>query len=129
MRHFLCASHQKRDQRFHLAEHHFIYELNGIDTIPASELTAEETAIIMHRDPVVVTGPYAFPEDNHQDLSHISSEVPTSTLLTCVLELLRYGGCYSLLRRQWCLFRSSLGTHSGLSGSSWCKSETLVSWL
>ena len=129
MRHFLCISHQKRDQRYHLEEHQFIYELNGTDTIPSSELTEEERRIILARKPVVLSGPYPFPEDNHQDLSHITSEVPLSTLLTCVMELLRHGGNYSLLRKQWCQFRSSLGTQSGLSGSSWSKSETLVSIL
>ena len=129
MRHFLCISHQKRDQRYHLAEHQFIYELNGTDTIPSSDLTEGERQIILARKPVVLTGPYPFPEDNHRDLSHITSEVPLSTLLTCVMELLRHGGNYSLLRKQWCQFRSSLGTQSGLSGSSWSKSETLVSIL
>ena len=129
MRHFLCATHQRRDQRYHLEENQFIYELNGVDVIPASELTQEETDIIMTRKAVVASGPFAFPEDNHQNLEHITSEVPISTLLTCVLELLRHGGSYSLLRKQWCQFRSSLGTHSGLTGSSWSKSETLVSWV
>ena len=100
MRHFLCATHQRRDQRYHLAEHHFIFELNGTDTIPANELREEDRNIIMSRKEVVPSGPYPFPEDNHQDLSHISSEVPISTLLTCVMELLRHGGDYSLLRKQ-----------------------------
>ena len=47
LRHFLCATHLRRDQRYHLTEHHFIYELIGVDTIPANDLSEEDRNIMI----------------------------------------------------------------------------------
>ena len=66
---------------------------------------------------------YPFPEDLVAKHSRVESEVP---FMTFVGELLRSGGEFSLLRRLWGHFCSSLGDRKTEFALNWSRSETVV---
>ena len=49
------------------------------------------------------------------------------TMINCLVELLRSGGDYLLLRKLWGHFRATLGTDSPLYNLTWSRGESLVS--
>ena len=72
---------------------------------------------------------FNFPEDLLPSCTRVDSSVPLMTLVTCLLELLRAGGSYVLLRRLWGCFHATLGPDNPLYKLNWSRAESLVSCL
>ena len=71
---------------------------------------------------------YLFPEDRLSKHSQITSRVPLLTMVSCLTEVLRGGGSYTMLRRLWRFFCASLSETDPRYRVAWNKSETLVSF-
>ena len=67
-----------------------------------------------------------FLEDEVDTLVGVPSNVPPSTLVGCLFELLRNGGSQVFLRRLWNQFRTTLPVESAYASVTWSKPETLV---
>ena len=72
---------------------------------------------------------FSFPEDLLPACTQVDSSVPLLTLVNCLLELLRSGGSYTLLRKLWGCFRATLGPENPLYSLKWSREESLVSIL
>ena len=72
---------------------------------------------------------FSFPEDLLPACTQVDSSVPLLTLVNCLLELLRSGGSYTLLRKLWGCFRATLGPENPLYSLKWSREESLVSTL
>ena len=72
---------------------------------------------------------FSFPEDLLPACTRIASSVPHMTVINCLVELLRSGGDYLLLRKLWGHFRATLGTDSPLYNLAWSRGESLVSFV
>ena len=70
---------------------------------------------------------FSFPEDLLPACTQVNSSVPLMTMVNCLLELLRSGGSYTLLRRLWGNFRATLGRDNPLYSLNWSQVESLVS--
>ena len=70
---------------------------------------------------------FSFPEDLLPACTQVNSSVPLMTMVNCLLELLRCGGSYTLLRRLWGNFRATLGRDNPLYSLNWSQVESLVS--
>ena len=71
---------------------------------------------------------FGFPEDLLPACNQANSSVPLMTMVNCLVELLRSGGSYTLLRRLWGSFRATLGRDSPLYSLNWSQAESLVSY-
>ena len=69
---------------------------------------------------------YPFPEDLVAKHSRLESKVPFMTFVGCLGEFLRSGGDFSLLRRLWGHFCSSLGDRKTEFALNWRRSKTVV---
>ena len=67
-----------------------------------------------------------FFEDEVDSLVGVSSSVPPSKLVGCLLERLRSGGSQVFLRRLWNHFRTTLPVESPYASVTWSKTDTLV---
>ena len=72
---------------------------------------------------------FSFPEDLLPACTKYDSSVPLLILVNCLLELLRSGGNYTLLRKLWDCFRATLGPDNPLYTLKWSREESLVSIL
>ena len=72
---------------------------------------------------------FSFPEDLLPACVQTDSSVPLMTMVNCLIELLRFGGSYSLLRKLWGCFRATLGPENPLYSIQWSRSESLVGIL
>ena len=73
---------------------------------------------------------FSFPEDLLPACTRADSSVPIMTMINCLVELLRSGGDYLLLRKLWGHFRATIGTENPLYNMTWSRGESLVSfWL
>ena len=70
---------------------------------------------------------FSFPEDLLPACTQVDSSIPLMTLINCLLELLRSGGSYTLLRKLWGCFRATLGPEDPLFKLNWSRPESLVS--
>ena len=70
---------------------------------------------------------FSFPEDLFPACTQVDSSVLLLTLVKCLLELLRSGGSYTLLRKLWGCFRATLGPEKLLYSLKWSREESLVS--
>ena len=71
---------------------------------------------------------FSFPEDLLPACTQSNSSVPLMTMVNCLVELLRSGGSYTLLRRLWGSFRATLGRDSPLYSLNRSQAESLVSY-
>ena len=71
---------------------------------------------------------HLFPEDRLPKHSEIRSRVPLLTTVSCLTEVLRGGGIYTMLRRLWGFFCPSLADTDPLYRVTWNKPETLVNF-
>ena len=94
--------------------------------MPASELSAEQSAEIEATPPVNLGKKNNFVEDEVDALAGVPSNVPPSTQVGCLFELLRSGGSQGFLRRLCNQFRTTLPLESPHAVASWSKTETLV---
>ena len=69
---------------------------------------------------------FSFPEDLLPACVQPDSSVPLMTMVNCLIELLRFGGSYTLLRKLWGCFRATLGPENPLYSIQWSRSESLV---
>ena len=72
---------------------------------------------------------FSFPEDLLPACTRVDSSVPLITMINCLVELLRSGGDYLLLKKLWGHFRATLGTDSPLYSLTWSRGESLVSFI
>ena len=124
-RHFKCKGHLAKDQRYRLDHEDFIYT-DKLDAIPVAEVSAELRAEIEKTPPVVLGRMNKFLEDEVDALVGVPSNVPPTTLVGCLLELLRSGGSQAFLRRLWNQFRTTLPVESPYASVTWSKTETVV---
>ena len=71
---------------------------------------------------------FSFPEDLLPACVQVTSSVPMMTMVNCLIEMFRYGGSYTLLRRLWGSFRATLVRDNPLYNLNWSQAESLVSW-
>ena len=124
-RHARCKSHYLRDRRYRLDYEDVIYD-RDFSLIPVSEISAELRAEIEKTPPVSLGKKNPFVEDEIDSIVGVPSNIPPSTLVGCLFDLLRSGGSQSLLRRLWMQFRTTLPVDSLYAQSTWSKTETFV---
>ena len=88
-------------------------------------LSAEQEADFLSR--VCRGRAEGFPEDLLPSCTREGSSVPLLTMVTSLMELLRCGGSYLLLRKLRGCFRATLGRKNPLYSLTWSRSESLVS--
>ena len=71
---------------------------------------------------------FSFPEDLLPACTQVNSSVPLMTMFNCLVELLRSGGSYTLLRRLLESFRALLGRDNPLNSLNSSRSEAVVSF-
>ena len=69
---------------------------------------------------------FSFPEDLLPSCTRVDSSVPLLTMVNCLIELLRSGGDYLLLRKLWGHFRATLASENPLFNLAWNRGESLV---
>ena len=114
-----------KDRRYCLDHEDVIYSEN-LDAIPVAEVSAELRAEIELTPPVTLGRVNKFVEDKVDALVVVPSNVPPTSLVGCLFELLRSGGSQVFLRRLWNQFRTTLPVESPYASVSWSKTETLV---
>ena len=124
-RHAVCKSHYLRDRRYRFEYEDVIYSPT-FELIPVSTISAELRDEILLTPPVTLGKRYPFIEDEIDSIVGVPSNIPPSTLVGCLFELLRSGGSQSLLRRLWMQFRTTLPVDSVYAQSTWSKTETFV---
>ena len=124
-RHFKCKGHYAKDRRYRYDHEEMIFT-EKFDAIPVAELTVEQRAEIEQTPPVVLGKMNKFLEDEVDALVGVPSNVPPTTLVGCLFELLRSGGSQVFLRRLWNQFRMTLPVESPYASVTWSKTETLV---
>ena len=124
-RHFECKGHYTKDRRYRFDHEDFIYT-EKFDAIPVSEISSELRAEIEKTPPVTLGKMNNFVEDEVDALVGVPSNVPPTTLVGCLFELLRSGGSQMFLRRLWSQFRTTLPVDSPYACVTWRKTETLV---
>ena len=100
-----------KDRRYRLDHEDVIYSEN-LDAIPVAEVSAELRAEIELTLPVTLGRMNKFVEDEVEALVGVPSNVPPTTLVGCLFELLRSGGSQVFLRRLWNQFRTTLPVES-----------------
>ena len=114
-----------KDRRYRLDHEDVIYSEN-LGAIPIAEVSAELRAEIELTPPVRLGRMSKFVEDEVDALVGVPSNVPPTTLVGCLFELLRSGGSQVFLRRLWNQFRTTLPVEGPYASVSWSKTETLV---
>ena len=72
---------------------------------------------------------FSFPEDLLPACTQVNSSVPLMTMVNCLIELLRPGGSYTLLRRLLGSFRATPGHDNPLYSLNCSQVESLVSCI
>ena len=124
-RHFKCKGHFAKDRRYRFDHEDFIYT-EKFDAIAVSEVSLELRAEIEKTPPVTLGKMNNFVEDEVNALVGVPPNVPPTTLVGCLFEILRSGGSQMFLRRLWSQFRTTLPVHSPYACVTWSKTETLV---
>ena len=124
-RHFKCKSHCLKGCRYHYDHEDVIYT-EKFDLIRVADLSAELRAEIEETPPVVLGRMNKFIEDEVDALVGVPSNVPPTTLVGCLFELLRSRGSQVFLRRLWNQLRTTLADESPYASVTWSKTETLV---
>ena len=96
------------------------------DAVDVSSIPPELRAEIEMTPPVVLGKKNAFAEDEIDALVGVESNVPSSTLVGSLFELLRSGGSHSFLRRLWNEFRATIPVECNFAQATWSKTETWV---
>ena len=124
-RHFECKGHYLKDRRYRY-DHEDVIFTEKFDPIRVADLSAELRAEIEETPPVVLGRMNKFIEDEVDALVGVPSNVPPTTLVGCLFELLRSAGSQVFLRRLWNKFRTTLPVESPYASVTWSKTETLV---
>ena len=124
-RHVKCKGHYLKDRRYRYNHEDVIYT-EKFDPIRIADFPAELRAEIEETSPVVLGKMNKFIEDEVDALVGVTSNVPPTTLVGCLFELLRSGGSQVFLRRLWNQFRTTFPVESPCASVTWSKTETLV---
>ena len=124
-RHFTRKSHFVKDRRYCL-DHEDVLFTTRFDEVPVSSISAELRAEIEKTPAVVLGKKNPFIEDEVDALVGVVSNVPSSTLVGGLFELLGSGGSHRFLRRLWSQFQAALPVDSSCAQATWSKTETLV---
>ena len=124
-RHFGRKTHFAKDRRYRLDHEDFIYT-EKFDEIAVATISPELRAEIELTPPVVLGPKNAFEEDEVDALVGVVSNVPCSTLVGGLFELLRSGGSHSFLRRLWSQFRTTIPVETSYAQATWSKTESFV---
>ena len=95
------------------------------DEVPVSSISPELRSEV-EKTPAVLGKKTPFVEDEVDALAGMVSNVPSSTLVGGLFELLRSGGSHGFLRQLWSQFQASLPVESSCAQATWSKTETLV---
>ena len=79
-----------------------------LDSIRVADLSAEQQVESEETPPVELSRMNKFIEDEVDALVGVLSNVPPTTLVGCLFELLKSGGSQLFLRRLWNQFRTTL---------------------
>ena len=104
-RHFCGKTHFLKDRRYRL-DHEDVVYTTRFDAVDVSAIPPELRAEIEMTPPVVLGKKNAFAKDEIDALVGVESNVPSSTMVGSLFELLRSGGSHSFLRRLWNEFRT-----------------------
>ena len=104
-RHFKCKSHYQKDRRCRY-DHEDVIFTEKFDAVPVADLSAELRAEIEATSPVILGKTNKFVKDEVDALVGVPFNVPPTTLVGCLFELLRSGGSQGFLRRFWNQFRT-----------------------
>ena len=124
-RHFTSKSHFVKDRLSRL-DHEDVLYTTRFDEVPVSSISSELRAEIEKSPAVVLGKKNPFVEDEVDALVGVVSNVPSSTLVGSIFELLRSGGSHRFLRRLWSQFQAALPVNSSCAQATWSKTETLV---
>ena len=124
-RQFKCKGHLAKDQRYRLDHEDYFYT-DKLDAIPVAENSAELRNGIEKTPSVTLGKMNKLLEDEVDALVGIPFNVLPTTLVSCLLELLRSGGSQVFLRRLWNQFRTTLLVESSYVSVTWSKTETVV---
>ena len=124
-RHFTGKTHFLKDRRYRL-DHEDVVYTTRFDAVEVSAVPPELRAEIEMTPPVILGKKNAFAEDEIDALVGVESNVPSSTLVGSLFELLRSGGSHSFFRRLWNEFRTTIPVECNFAQATWSKTETLV---
>ena len=124
VRHFTSDRHWQRDVTYRVHKGMPVFnQLRQLITLTDEELSQYRSRPFKEK----AVG-YLFPEDRRPKHSEIRSRVPFLTMVSCLTEVWRGGGSYTMLRRLWGFFCASLAETDPLYRVTWNKPETLVSF-
>ena len=123
--HFKCNGNYLKDRRYQFDHEDVIYT-ESFDAIPLSGISAELREEIEKTPPITLGKMNKFLEDEVDAFVGVPFNVPSTTLVGCLLELLSSGGSQVFLRRLWNQFRTTLPVESPYASVTWSKTETLV---
>ena len=124
-RHFKCKGHYLKDRQYRY-DHEDVSYTEKFDPIRVVDLSAEQRAEVEEKPSVVLGRMDKFVHDEVDALVSVTSNVPQTTLVGCLFELLGSGGSQVFLRRMWNQFRTILPVESPYALVTWSKTETLV---
>ena len=122
-RHFFGKRHWQLDVTYRVQNGLPVYN-RLMDPMTLSEVQLEE---YRSRPSKGKNEGFSFLEDLLPACAQLNSSVPLMSMINCLIELLRFGGSYLLLRKLWGCFRATLGHDSPLYNLYWSRPESLVS--
>ena len=126
IRHYSGDRHWSRDVAYRVQQGLPVFD----QLMKPLELTSEQRAAYLSQDAVDIKDEgFSFPEDLLPACTRVDSTIPLLTMVNCVAELCRWGGCYILMRKLWGNFRATLGRDNPLHNLRWNCPETVVSNL
>ena len=121
-RHFASDRHWERDVTYRVHKGLPIYN----QLRQAISLTDDQLADYRSRPFEEKAAGCLFPEEKLPKHSQVTSKVPLLTRVSCLTEISRGGGSYTMLPRLWGFFRASLSESDPVYHIVWSKPETLT---
>ena len=124
-RHFSSDKHWPLDVTYRV--HHGLQVYNKL--LDPMELSDAQVQEYLSRPFKEKPEGFNFPEDLLPSCTRVDSSVPLMTMVNCLIEMLRSGGDYLLLRKLWGHFRATLATENPLYSLTWSRGESLVRYF
>ena len=122
MRHFSSDKHWLLDVTYRVHQGLQVYN----KLLDPMELSESQTQEYLARPFKEKPEGFSSPEDLLLSCTRVDSSVPLLTMVNCLIELLRSGGDYLLLRKLWGHFRATLASENPLYKLAWNRGESLV---
>ena len=122
VRHFTSDKHRLLDVTYRVHQGLQVYN----KLLDPMELSESQTQEYLARPFKEKPEGFSFPEDLLPSCTRVDSSVPLLTMVNCLIELLRSGGYFLLLRKLWGLFRATLASENPLYNLTWNRGESLV---